>query len=172
MFALALRLKLDFLKLRSLRHLESQNKALDFFSLLPRAFYRGNDGSSCLRGFVLVARIQRIQRQGNAEADVLDIELKEQGPNVLGAEAAGELAEGNLLQDLLRGRQHLLVERQSLLRPVLPGVLVAEPEEDGAIHRDRLDEDQRPVQGDVDQVGVLGGRRGGRALTLTRETTK
>ena len=49
-------------------------------------------------------------------------------------------------------KHHLLVEVEPLLGPVLPGVLVGEPEEDGAVDGDRLHEDQRPVQRDQDHV--------------------
>ena len=134
---------------------------------IPGALHRTDDGTPGLGGLTLAVSIQRIQRRGNTKPNVLDVQLQEECPLVLGAR---ELTQGNLLQNLLRRGQDLLVQGESLLRPVFPGVLVAEPEEDGPIHCHGLDEDQRPVQRDVDEVRVRRGRGGrGRLLTLERK---
>lgn len=50
--------------------------------------------------------------------------------------------------DYLFGQVH------PLFVPVLPSVFVAEPEEDGSVHGDGLDKDERTVQDDVDHIRV------------------
>jgi len=71
---------------------------------------------------------------------------------MLGAQLAGDLGERDLLQDLLSSDKNLFVQVEPLLGPVLPGVLVAEPEEDGSVDGYWLEEDEGSVEGDVDHV--------------------
>ena len=85
---------------------------------------------------------------------------------MLRAQLAGDLRQRDLLQNLLSSDQHLLVQVEPLLGPVLPGILVAEPEEDGSVDGHWLKEDERPVEGDVDHV-LLG--RPGLALESVAE---
>jgi len=72
---------------------------------------------------------------------------------VLGADLLLQLVDGNSLDHLLRGYQDL-VQTRPLLRPVLPGVLVTQPDQNGSVHSYRLKEDQRPVQCDQDHLFV------------------
>ena len=60
---------------------------------------------------------------------------------------------------------HLFVQVEPLLGPVLPCVLVGEPEEDCAVDGDGLHEDERAVQRDEDHVGF---GAGGAAVTHAR----
>lgn len=62
-----------------------------------------------------------------------------------GAQLARQLAELELFVHLLGGVQDLLVQIGSFLVPVIVGVLVVQPDEDGFIHRDGLYVDQRPL---------------------------
>ena len=82
---------------------------------------------------------------------------------MLGADLLLQLVDGNSLDHLYHHRHHQvhndhyhhllrgyqdLVQTRPLLRPVLPGVLVTQPDQDGSVHSDGLEEDQRPVQRD------------------------
>ena len=101
-------------------------------------------GVSCQRG------------ERNADADVSYVQLQEQRAHVLGAQLTRDLGQGNFLQNLLGRDQNFFVQTQSLLGPVFPSVLVAQPEQDSSVHSDWLEEDEGSVEGDVDHV-LLGG---------------
>ena len=68
------------------------------------------------------------RRERNADADVSYVELQEQRAHVLGAQLTRDLGQGNFLQNLLGRDQNFFVQTQSLLGPVFPSVLVAQPE--------------------------------------------
>ena len=63
--------------------------------------------------------------EGHADAHVVHGQLQEEGAEGGGGGGGRHLRE--LVHHLPGGRQHLVVQRHALLRPVLVGVLVVQP---------------------------------------------
>ena len=76
----------------------------------------------------------------HADAHIVDCQLEEECAQLLGTQLAGDVAQRQFIGD----QCWLFDPASALLRPVVVGVFIVEPNENGFIDGHRLQVDQRP----------------------------